>query len=70
MPLEGVVETDWLPFPFTMNWRFTAPGAVRYEAGEAICFVTLLPHGVLDAVAPRIGVITDDPALQAVYFYW
>ena len=22
-PLSGVVETDWLPFTFTMNWKFT-----------------------------------------------
>ena len=25
-PLVGLVETDWLPFPFTMNWIFTRPG--------------------------------------------
>jgi hypothetical protein len=25
-PLTGLVETDWLPFPFTMNWIFTRPG--------------------------------------------
>ena len=27
-PLSGLVETDWLPFPFTMNWIFTRPGRV------------------------------------------
>jgi hypothetical protein len=27
--LDGMVETDWLPFPFTMNWRFTRPCTVR-----------------------------------------
>ena len=70
VPLEGVVETDWLPFPFTMNWRFTTPGAVRFETGEAICFVTLLPHGVLDAVAPRIRMIADEPALHAEHNSW
>src|SRR5882757_10212642 len=25
-PLTGVIETDWSPFTFTMNWRFTRPG--------------------------------------------
>src|SRR5579875_3362424 len=29
-PLTGIVETDWLPFPFTMNWKFTRPGRVRF----------------------------------------
>ena len=22
-PLTGVIETDWSPYTFTMNWRFT-----------------------------------------------
>jgi hypothetical protein len=22
-PLEGVIETDWAPYTFTMNWQFT-----------------------------------------------
>ena len=24
-PLSGVIETDWSPYTFTMNWRFTRP---------------------------------------------
>ena len=28
-PLTGLIETDWLPFPFTMNWRMTRPGRAR-----------------------------------------
>jgi hypothetical protein len=70
VPLEGVVETDWLPFPFTMNWRFTAPGAVHFEKGEAICFVTLLAHAMLDSVTPKVRDLKDDPALQAAHDSW
>ncbi len=33
-PLTGLVETDWLPFPFTMNWMFTRKGSVRWERGQ------------------------------------
>ena len=40
-PLVGLVETDWLPFPFTMNWHFTRPGRVRFAKGEPFCFITL-----------------------------
>ena len=40
-PLAGLVETDWLPFPFTMNWKFTRPGKVRFEKGEPFCFITI-----------------------------
>ena len=35
-PLSGVIETDWSPYSFTMNWRFTRPGKVRFSAGEAV----------------------------------
>ncbi len=38
-PLVGLVETDWLPFPFTMNWIFTRPGTVRFQRGEPFCFI-------------------------------
>jgi hypothetical protein len=68
--LDGLVETDWLPFPFTMNWRFTRPGVVRFEADEPFCFITLTPHGLLDHVQPRIATLDEDPALKSAYETW
>jgi len=40
-PLSAVVETDWLPFPFTMNWAFHARPAVpiRFDKGEPFCHI-------------------------------
>ena len=38
-PLTGVIETDWLPYPFTMNWQMTRPGRVRFQKDEPICLV-------------------------------
>lgn len=68
--LDGVVETDWLPFPFTMNWRFLRPGSVRFEKGEPFCFITLCPHAMLDSVKPRRANLDDEPALKADYAKW
>jgi hypothetical protein len=59
-PLVGLIETDWLPFPFTMNWIFTRPGTVKFEKGEPFCFITPgrapqgrgLPAGDPDAGRP------------------
>ena len=68
--LDGLVETDWLPFPFTMNWRFTRPGIVRFEAGEPFCFITLAPHGQLDAVEPKLASLADDPKLKTAFDAW
>ena len=34
-PLTGVIETDWSPYTFTMNWRFTRRNhRVHFDAGE------------------------------------
>ena len=30
-PLDGLVETDWLDFTFTMNWQFTRPGSITFK---------------------------------------
>jgi Family of unknown function (DUF6065) len=68
--LDGLVETDWLPFPFTMNWKFTRPGVIRFEADEPFCFITLAPHGLIDAVQPKLASLDDDPALKAAYEGW
>jgi hypothetical protein len=68
--LDGMVETDWLPFPFTMNWRFTRPCTVRFRTGDPFCFVTLCPHALLDEVAPERASIDDDPKLKADYAEW
>jgi hypothetical protein len=68
--LDGLVETDWLPFPFTMNWKFTRPGVVKFEANEPFCFITLAPHGLIDEVQPTIASLDDDPALKAAYEGW
>jgi hypothetical protein len=33
-PLTGIIETNWLPYPFTMNWQLTRPGSFRFAKGE------------------------------------
>ena len=66
--LTGVIATDWLPFPFTMNWRLTRPGSVRFEKGEPFCFITLLARAQdLAACQPRILPLAENPQLAAEY---
>ncbi len=67
VPLDGVVETDWLDFPFTMNWRFTRAGTISFAKGEPFCFLTPLAHAVLDGVEPTVRSLDADPALKAAY---
>ena len=70
-PLTGVVETDWSPSTFTMNWRFTRTGhPVRFEAMEPICFLFPVQRGVLDAVEPKLAPMGADPVLTKRFTAW
>lgn len=69
--LSGVVETDWTPFSFTMNWVFTRPGILlRFEAGEPICHVFPVRRGDLERLTPDIRPLADDRVLKAEYEAW
>jgi hypothetical protein len=68
--LDGLVETDWLPFTFTMNWLFTRPGTVRFEKGEPFCFILPLPHMNLEAIRPKVLPLSDNPDLKAENAAW
>ena len=68
--LSGLVETDWLPFPFTMNWAFTRPGKVRFERGEPFCFFTLVQDKALEAFEPVIRSLDSEPVLRGQYEAW
>lgn len=68
--LDAMVETDWLPMAFTMNWRFTRPGVVRFEKGEPFCFIQPTPHLHLDAIQPKVMKLQDNPDLNAEYCAW
>ncbi|MEM9839527.1 MAG: DUF6065 family protein [Pseudomonadota bacterium] len=68
--LSGLIETDWLPFPFTMNWLFTRPGTARFEKGAPFCFITLVEPTRLSEITPQVLSIHDDKALYDEYMAW
>jgi hypothetical protein len=70
-PLAGVVETDWAPYGFTMNWMFTRPGAaVRFERGEPFCHIFPLKRGELETIEPEVRPLAADPDLARQYENW
>jgi len=70
-PLSGIIETDWAPYTFTMNWLFTRPGTVvRFEKGEPFCHFFPVKRGEVEDFAPRIRPITDNPELMRQQELW
>jgi hypothetical protein len=70
-PLSGVVETDWTPFTFTMNWQFTrANTVIRFEPGEVFCHLYPIKRGDIERFDPEFRAIEDDPDLYAEFKAW
>ena len=71
VPLDAFVRTDWVPFPFTMNWRITAPGkSIHFAAGEPICRVLPYPLELLNDMHIEIRDISEDPAFLGKVSDW
>ncbi|MEO1708540.1 MAG: DUF6065 family protein [Pseudomonadota bacterium] len=69
-PLTGLIETDWLPFPFTMNWQMTRPGEVTFEKGEPFCFIMPIEHHKIEDIEPERKVLRSNPELMKDYENW
>ncbi len=70
-PLSGVIETDWSPYTFTMNWRFTRRNHwVRFEAGEPICFIQPTQRDALERMNPKFVPLNDNPDAARQFAAW
>jgi hypothetical protein len=70
-PLTGIIETDWSPYTFTMNWRFTRRGrTVRFEKGEPICFFFPVRRDALTGVEPKLVPMESAPDVMAQFQAW
>jgi hypothetical protein len=70
-PLEGIVETDWTPATFTMNWKITRPDTwIMFEQREPLCMIVPQRRGELEEFAPQIQPIESDPGLDAANAAW
>lgn len=70
-PLSGIIETDWSPYTFTMNWRFTrADHRVRFEENEPFCFIAPVQRNIIEAIEPQYLSIDDDAVLKAQFENW
>jgi hypothetical protein len=69
--LEAIIETDWLPATFTMNWKLTRPGLpVHFVKGEPICMVVPMPRGFAEGLDPVRLPLADNPELDAQHREW
>jgi hypothetical protein len=69
--LEGIVETDWAPYTFTMNWKITRPDVdITFDEDEPICRIVPQPRHYLSKFTPRIAPLSDHRELSGQYGQW
>ncbi len=69
--LTGVIETDWSPYTFTMNWMFTrADAAVRFDAEEPIAHIMPVRRSTLEKVEPEFRSIHEDDDRKTQNTLW
>jgi hypothetical protein len=69
--LEGVVETWWLDYTFTLNWKVVEPGTVDFARGESLAQLVPVPHETFaDAVALEAPIGLVDARAAAELLKW
>jgi hypothetical protein len=67
VPLEGIIETWWLNYTFTLNWKLVEPGTIFFARGESLGQLLPVPHATFEnatALEGPIGLIEPDAAQE------
>ena len=66
VPLDAFIRTDWLPFPFTMNWRLTATDTeVTFKAGEPLARILPFPLALIEDTQLEVTDLASDQGFMA-----
>ena len=69
--LTGIVETDWAPYTFTMNWQFTRQFHwVYWEVNEPYCFIFPVKRDMVESVEPVIKSFDTAPHVLEEHNAW
>jgi Family of unknown function (DUF6065) len=69
-PLTGIIETDWAPYTFTMNWVFTRAQLVVLERGEPFCHIFPMGRGSLEQIEPEMRRLSEAPEIERQHKQW
>lgn len=70
-PLAGIVETDWSPYTFTMNWRLTRPNhPIRFEENEPFAHIFPIERKAVEQITPSFAPLDADPDLKHQFQEW
>ncbi len=69
--LDGVIETWWLNYTFTINWKIVEPGTVFFSKGESLGQLIPVPHATFkNSVASETPIGLAEPEAAAELMRW
>lgn len=63
-PLDGIVETDWLPFTFSFSYKFLKAGAVKFKKDEPIFMFFPIKRNYIENFDISYKFIGEDQVLK------
>lgn len=70
-PMSAIVETDWSKTIVSMNWQILQPKvAIRFRKGEPLCQIFPIRVGDVEAVAPEMRNLSEEPELEQSMKLW
>ncbi len=71
VPLEGLIETWWLNYTFTVNWKIVERGSVTFARGESLAQLMPVPHATFqDASAVEQPIARAEPHAAEELLRW
>ena len=67
-PLEAMVETDWLPFTFTYNFKFNLPGEVIFRKNDPLFSFFPIKRAEIENYTVTMKPISSDKDFSEEYF--
>ncbi len=69
--MSGIIETDWSPYSFTMNWVITRPFfPIRFEKGEPIAHIMPVNLAAIEEYETQFLPIDSDPDLKEKFEFF
>lgn len=66
-PFDGIVETDWLPFTFTFNYKFIKPGKLTIKKGQPLFSFFPIERGYIESFETKETKIYKDKEFYKDY---
>jgi hypothetical protein len=70
VPLEGIIETWWLKYTFTLNWKIVEPGSVTFAKGESLGQLVPVPHATFPGATAVEAPLGSEPETMAELLRW